>query len=285
MVYTATMKYTIIADSCCNLNSKDLTCAKVDFHVVPLTMILGEEEYVDVEGFDTVDFVAKLNASPVTARSACPTPEAYAEIMRKSDNIIVVALSSKLSGTHASATQAAESIKKSHPEKNIFVLDTLSACTGLDYICTKVKELIMEDKYTFDELTIKATELREKTRVRFLLQDLGNLVKNGRMSKTMGRILTTAKVKVVCGNDGEGGIKKYALSMGTRRGLEKLAEFPGTEISPDMLVIINHVHNEEDANFLKSVLVSKFGFTNISLYGMRGLSSLYAADKGIVIAY
>jgi len=284
-IVMANKKITIIADSCCNLYSKDLSCDKIDFHVVPLTLVLGEEEFIDNEKLDTAAFVQKMNASATCARSACPTPEAFHEIMRKSDNIIVVTLSSKLSATHASAVTAADMIRASNPEKKLFVLDTLSAAAGLDFILFKLRDLIVEGKYSFDELTVKLNEVREQTRVRFLLQDLGNLVKNGRMSKMMGKILTTAKIKLICGDDGQGEIKKYGMALGTKRGLQSLAELAKNAVSAEMPVFITHVHNKEDADFLYNILKNKHGFTNIRVTLMRGVSSLYSADKGIVIAY
>jgi len=281
------MKYTLIVDSCCDLFPKDLTCKKIDFHVVPLTLILGEEEFVDDENLDTAMFVEKMNNCKVGAKSACPSPEAFAAIMRESDNTIVVTLSSKLSGTHASAMAAAETVKAEFPDKKLFVFDTLSAAAGLTHHCFKVRDLIESGKYNFDEICAKLLELRAQTRVRFLLQDLNNLVKNGRMSKMAGRILTTAKIKLVCGDDGAGEIKKYGMALGTKRGLQVLADLPGADLGErkDAPIIITHVHNEADANFVKGLLETKFGFKNITLRLMRGLSSLYSADKGIVIAY
>ena len=281
------MKYTVIADSCCSLFSKDLNSEKIDFHVAPLTLILENEEFVDDENLDTKMFVEKMNAQKTVARSACPSPETYADIMRKGDNIIIVALSSKLSGTHASAMTAAAMIKEEFPQKKLFVLDSLLAAAGLDHLVLKVQDLIECGEYDFEGITDILSEYRAKTHVRFLLQDIGNLVKNGRMSKMVGKILSTAKIKLVCGDDGQGEIKKYAMSLGTRRGLQAMAELPakdmGTERSEP--ITITHVHNEEEASFLRSLLESKFGFKNIRVRLMRGLSSLYSADKGIVIAY
>jgi DegV family protein with EDD domain len=280
------MKYTIIADSCCNLFPRDLESEKINFNVVPLTLILGEEEFIDDESLDAKVFVEKMNNCKVCAKSACPAPEAFAEIMRKNDNIIAVLLSSKLSGTYASAMTAAEMVKNEQPDKKIFILDTLSAAAGLDHILYRLKELIERDEYSFDEIANKITEIRTTTRVKFLLQDIGNLVKNGRMNKLMGRVLSTVKIKFICGDDYHGGIKKYAMAIGTKRGLNVMAAMPA-EALPDRHspISVTHVHNEEDASFIRSVWEKKFGFKNVGIRVMRGLSSLYAADKGIVIAY
>jgi len=281
------MKYTIITDSCCDLYDKDLTGEKIDFHVVPLTLLLGEDEYVDDEKLDTGVFVQKMVACKSHAHTACPSPEAYAQIMRKSDNIIILTVSSKLSGTYASAMAAAETVKSEFPTKKIFVLDTLSASAGQVHLCFKARDLIESGKYNFDEICVKLTEIRSKTRARFLLQDLNNLVKSGRMSSVVGRLLNTAKIKLICGDNGAGEIKKYTMAMGTKSGLLKIAEMPCAELGDqkDSPIVISHVRNEADATFLKGLLESKSGFKNITIRLMRGVATLYASDKGIVVAY
>jgi len=252
-------------------------------------MMMGGEEFVDDDNFNTAPFVEKMTASKTGAKSACPSPEAFAEIMRTRDNIIVITLSSKLSGTHASAMTAAEEIKKEFPNKKIFVLDSLTAAAGMDLLVLKLRDLIESGEYNFDQITVKITEIRSATRTRFLLQDLGNLVRNGRLSKMTVRILNTVKIKLICGEDGKGEIKQYGMSIGTRRGLVAMAEMPGEEagksLTPDDQIVINHTFNETDASFLKNLLESKFGFKNIKVLITRGITSLYAADKGIVLAY
>lgn len=279
------MKYTIIADSCASLFPKDLNCDKIDFHVVPLTLIAGGKEFIDDEKIDVAGFIDVMNASKTCAKSACPNPDAYLSIMEKADNIIVVALSSKLSGTHASAAQAAERLRESHPEKKVYVQDTLSAATGLDLICSKLRDAILAEDLTFDEAVAKVQEISRATKVRFLLQNLQNLVKNGRLSKVAGAVLSTIKIKLICGDDGAGEIKKYGMALGTKRGLMSLAELPVRDkVAFDAPIFINHVLNEPDAKFLRDTLTGK-GFTNIVVREFRGLSSLYAADKGIVMAY
>ena len=283
--YTIHMKYTIITDSCCNFYKRDITTKNVDFISVPLTLIVGDQEFVDDESLDTTEFIKIMGEYNGHARSACPSPQAFYDAMVTGDNIIVITISSKLSGTYASAFTAAEMLRTNFPEKKLFLVDSLSAAAGEDYLVIELLKLIEENKYTFDEITVKLSEIRAKHRVRFLLQDLSNLVKNGRMSKMAGKILTTARIKLICGEDGKGEIKKYAMSMGTKRGLCTLAELPAKEISKDMPICIAHVHNEEDATFLKNILKVKHGFKNISIRLMRGLSTLYSADKGIVIAY
>jgi len=278
------MKYTIIADSCCDLFPKDLNTKIIDFHVVPITLIIGEEEIIDDEGLDTDVFVEKMKANKTCPRTACPSPEAFAEVMRQGDNIIIVTISAKLSATYASAMMAAEMIKKEYPDKKLFVLDSMTAAAGTGHILLRLKELIECNQYSFDEITVKIGEITRQTRTRFLLQDLTNLIKNGRLGKVVGTILNTAKIKLICGDNGAGEIKKYGMCLSTRKGLANLADMVGKEKNVDSITI-THVNNEEDASFLKRLLESRFGFKNIRTRLMRGTASLYAAAQGIVIAY
>jgi len=279
------MKYTIITDSSCNLFERDFKSDKIDFQVAPLTMTVGDKDYIDTQDLDVRAFVDAVNASKTCPKSACPSPAMFKQLMEAGDNVIVVSISSKLSGTYASAKVAESEIKAQYPNKNVFVLDSLSAAVGNDFIVLKLRDLIENNNFTFEEVCEKLTDIAKKTRVRFLLHNLDNLVKNGRMNKMVGNILNAAKIKIICGDDGAGEIKKYGMSLGFKRGLASLAEFPkhdGREV--DDPIMIAHVFNDEDAQFLKSH-IEKHGFKNVMLWKTRGLSSLYASDKGIILAY
>ena len=275
------MKWTLIADSCCDLRDEDLTDENVTFKTVPLVLTLGNDDFVDDETLDTGAFIPKMRAAK-TLRSACPSPEAFMQHMRDNDNIIIVTLSSKLSGTHQSATLAVEQIKSEFPNKKVFLLDSLSACAGMASILFRTKDLI-DKGLTFDEVTAKLPDIRSKTRVRFLLQDLSNLVKTGRLGRIVGALVGITPLKLVCGDDGQGEIKKFGAALGTRKGLLKLSDF-ATDTENNSQVVIAHAHNEPDASFLKALL-EKLGVKNIKTVLMRGVSTFYANDRGVVLAY
>jgi len=282
-------KFTIIADSCCNLYERDFRGAGFNFFVAPLQLTVGEKHFEDNQDLNTRELVDAINSTKQCPKSACPSVETFKQLFEKNDNIIAVLLSSKLSGTYQSALAAYNEVIEKSPKKKIFLLDSLSACTGLDFLVLKVRELI-ESGFNFEEVVSKIKDFRPSHRVRFLLYDLGNLIKNGRLNKIVGKILGTAGIKLVCGDDGNGEIKKYGMSLGIRRGLSALADLIGSDIKKDnrgldRKIMISHVHNVQDAEFLSNLLKTKYNLTNISISPMRGTSCLYAADKGIVAAY
>ena len=280
-------KYTIIADSSCDLRGADLTCGAIDFVTTPISYNIGGVEYVDNEDMDAKELLVKMKQSKTAPKTACPSPETFAEQMRAgADNIICVTLSSKLSGTYGSAVLASETVRAEQPDKKIFVLDSLTTSAGLVRLLHKLAELIKSDKYSFEEITEKITKIRSTNKIRFLLNDLANLVKAGRMSKVAGIITSIIPLKLLCGDNGDGEIKKYKQVLGFKKAVETLSEFPGEKCEEkDNLIVISHCNNEESASLLKKLIESKFGFKYIKILLMRGTATTMANDKGLAVAY
>lgn len=283
------MKYTIISDCGCCLKSTYFDSSKFNFFTVPLTIILNDKEIVDVEDLDTKEFVKQMKANKSAPKTACPPPEAFAEKIREAnDNVFVVTITSKLSGTYNSARLAAETVRQENSKKKIYVLDSLSASAAIALMIYKLIDLIESEQYTFEEIVKEIEKVRSATRLRFFLQDFGNLLKTGRMSKVKGIIATALNIKLLLGEDGEGEIKQCAKAFGTKRALHVLSDFPAEKVKTEgenMPIVITHCQNEEGASFLKKLLETKFGLTNIKILLQRGLACFYAGDQGILLGY
>jgi len=281
-------KYTIIADSSCDLRASDVKSPKVDFDTVPLSIIINNESVVDEETLDTQEFVKSMKTNTSKPATACPSPEAFADKIRNGGDIVfVVTITSKLSGTYNSARLAAEQVASEDPKKKIFVLDTLSASAGATIMIYELVKLIEADKYTFEQLCDKISKIRDNTRVRFVLQDFGNLIKTGRMSKVKAVIASVLNYKLICGDNGEGEIKPVTKTMGMKKAIVALCDCVSDKKdgAKDMPIVISHCHNEEEANILKDQITAKYGFTNIRIIPMRGLACFYANDKGMLLSY
>jgi DegV family protein with EDD domain len=285
------MKYKLIADSCCDLFAADFSTEELNFVTVPLTIVIDDKDFVDDEGLDIHAFVAAMRATKSAAKTCCPSPEAFkTEILSSApdDNVICLTLSSKLSGSFNSARLAAEEVKKEYPDKNIFVLDSRSASSGMVLILNELKRLIESGDFSFDEIVEKIMKFRDATRVRFVLHDLGNLVRAGRMSKIVGLVASTLNIKPILGDDGKGEIKMCLKVMGLKRPIIAMSGFPAEKAKTegtDIPIAISHCFNKEDAEYLKSLLETKIGLSNIELRPMRGLSSFYSSYRGIILAY
>lgn len=77
------MKYQIICDSCGDFTPE--MKADPHFRMVPLSLEIGEYRIMDDEAFDQADFIKRMAASSIGAKTACPSPEAFQKAIEESD--------------------------------------------------------------------------------------------------------------------------------------------------------------------------------------------------------
>ena len=96
--------------------------------VVPLTVHFGDEEYIDGVTIDHHAFYEKLVETDVMPTTSQATPAAFAaayeQALQNADEVVVITLTHKLSGTYQSATIAAEDYD------NVYVVDSGSTAVG-----------------------------------------------------------------------------------------------------------------------------------------------------------
>ena len=53
----------------------------------------------------------------------------------------------------------------------------------------------------------------------------------------------------------------------------------------DRTLVITHCNNERQANFIRAEAQKRYNFKDIKVVATRGLSSMYASDGGVIIAF
>ncbi len=207
------------------------------------------------------------------------------EKYKDTDGIFVITISSKLSASYESAVLAKNMYIEEHGPMNIHILDSLSAVSGETRMFLKLRDL-MDEGFSFDEIVEKIEAYRDANHSLFVLEDLSNLVKNGRIKKSAGLIANTLNIKPIMKAPG-GEIELLELSRGVTKSLNKMVDAIG-KFLPDTKgarIVIGHVRAEEKAETVKKRIEELYDFEEIVIVPTRGLSSGYAADKGIVIAF
>ncbi|MEG0692905.1 MAG: DegV family protein, partial [Oscillospiraceae bacterium] len=160
------------------------------------------------------------------------------------------------------------------------------ATAGELLIGLKIKELIesgMDKKNIIDTIE----EFIKNMKTLFVLENLDNLMKNGRMNKIVVRIATVMQIRPILGSDGEGNIAFFSKAKGTRAAIEKLCQMIGEQCqdTKDRILAITHCNNEEQAMRLKKMAEDMYSFKQIVVTKTRGLASMYANEGGIVVAF
>lgn len=276
------MSYKIVVDSCCDLPVEYRKNPK--FEVVPLILEIDGNVIVDNDTFDQADYLAKVAASENCAKTACPSPELYMNAYDcDADDVYVVTLSSKLSGSYNSALLGKDLFHEEKGDKNIHIIDSLSACCGEANIALKAMELA-ESGLPFNEVVIEVEKYRDEMATYFVLDSLDTLRKNGRLTGMKALVATTLNIKPVCiGAKGE--IMQKSQGIGIRKALVKMTEIVASEIEnpEEKRLMITHVNCYERACVVRDLILKKVPFKEALIVDAAGVSTTYAGNGGIVV--
>lgn len=278
------MKIRIVADSCCEFPQelkKEVDCVNV-----PLTLFVGDNEIIDDETFDQRSFLKQVADCEGVPRSACPSPESYmAACTCEADCVFVITLSSALSGSYNSAVLAKELYEEEHKGdgKRIHVFDSKTASGGEAQIALRVNELYKKG-LDFDAIVERCEEGIKNTRTFFVLESLEIFRKNGRLSNTKAFAANVLNLKPVC-EGVNGSVEPASIQRGIKNALKKMVELSleGLKDTKERILIINHCNCRERAASVLADFVSRAEFKATMIMDTAGVSSLYAADGGIIV--
>lgn len=279
---------TILADSCCDLSPELLK--KTQAKIAPLTITIDDTHYVDDGTVDIPPYLAAMKASKNPVRSACPSPDLYAEDIRATEgDCFIVTLSAKLSGSHNAASLGVQLAQEDMPEKKVHVFDSESASAGETYIALMIHDLIAAGK-SFEQIVELVEEKIRSMHTLFVLDSLDNLVKNGRISKTVALLANVLSIRLLMSDDGHGAIKNISKARGIKGALGQMVETcrKHTEglAAASQRLVISYCNCPERARQVRDMIRDKCpAIGEIIMTPTSALSSMYANDGGIVIAY
>ncbi len=280
------MKYRIVVDTSCDLQPGNDS----DFVYVPFGIELGSFSFQDHEKTQ-MELIQIMREESMGAKTSCPSPAAFLKAFEcDADCIYVVTISSNLSGSYNSAKIASEIYQEENPGKEIYVVDSLSASAGETAVSHFIRHAMDSKLYkNAEELFQHALDYVKSLKTLFVLDDLSNLVKNGRMGKLAGMFASFLHIKPVLGDDGNGEIVLYKKSRGTKKALKDLIAAigeRGKEVNlEERILYISHCNAPQKAIKVKEMAEKAYAFSKIEIFETNGLSTVYAGDGGIVIAF
>ena len=277
------MEYKIVVDSCTDLPKilKEDPAIKV----VPLTLMVGDLVYMDNQEFDQKKFLQTMKASPSSPKSACPSPDDYLKEFNGGDNVFVVTISSELSGSYNSA-ELAKRLYLEENKKDIEVINSRSASVGQTLIVMKIKELISEG-YSFRSIVEKVNAFRSDMKTKFVLESLDNLKKSGRLSNIKALVANVLNIKPIMGATPEGTITKIDQARGIKKALIAMAKTIERDVirPKERILGIAHCNCLERAQFFKEEILKLVPFKDCFIVDTAGVSTMYANEGGIIVAY
>jgi DegV family protein with EDD domain len=212
----------IVTDSACDL--PPATAAAHTIEIVPLTVRIGDTEYVDRRDLTPQEFWAKSTSTKTLPETAAPSPGAFEECFRAAaaqgaTAIVCVTLSAELSATYQSAQLAADAVKDTI---EVRVIDSRTVTIAQGLLAIAGAEAAAGGK-SLDEVVQTIVAKIPRMRVFAALDTLENLKKGGRIGAARAAFGSMLSVKPLIKVE-NGAVAEEGKQRTRGRSLEHLIE-------------------------------------------------------------
>jgi DegV family protein with EDD domain len=214
------MRIRVITDSSTNVPDEYLQ--RLAIVEVPAIVNFGAESFLNKVEITTAEFYRRLAAAEKLPTTAQPTPQqfaqAYAHLAAEgAEEIIVVTVSHKLSGTFNSAMIAVE-----HAPVKVHVWDGLSVSVGAGMQAIAAAEMAQAG-LTSAEILRRLTGIRARMYITATPATLRNLIASGRAPKLQGSIGDLLDIKPILAIV-DGLLDPVGRARGRRRALQAMLD-------------------------------------------------------------
>lgn len=214
-------KIAIITDSTANLTAEYVS--KHNITVVPLKIHWGEDTFEDGVDITVEAFYEKLIASSTLPTTSQPSLHnfltAYQQVPADTEGILVITISSGISGTNASATSAASEFTA----KPVVVIDSKTTSAALAMLVDAAVKAA-ENGASLDECAELVTSLVPKSNFYFMVDTLDYLHKGGRIGGAARFFGAALNIKPILYLTEEGKIDTLEKVRTRQQALNRLIE-------------------------------------------------------------
>lgn len=180
----------IVVDSGSSIKQDEKEKYGVD--IIPLRFTMGDEEYQDGIDLSLNEFYKLLIDKKQFPKTSLPNLEELKNMVdgytASGDDVVIVTISSGISGTFSAFTQMFESYS------NVRVIDSMSAVGGVKII---VKEINKMKEKSLDEIVEHISKLAPRIRIFAIPETLTYLLRGGRLSKKEWLLGTVLNIKPI----------------------------------------------------------------------------------------
>ena len=273
------MKFMIVADSSSNVYSMGDSW----YTTVPMKVVAAKE-YVDNADLDLAEMVDDLKQHKGKSGSSCPNGGEWLEAFGDAEYVFGITITKHLSGSYNAAKQAADTYMEEHPDRKVFIFDSLSTGPEMMMIVDKIRQCEAEGD-DFETTKAKVLDYNNHNHTLFCLESMTNLARNGRVNPAVAKIAGMLGIRVV--GDVEGGeITPVHKPRGAKKATQILVEMMKERGFRDgALLRVAHCFGETAANALKEAVLAEFPNTRFMLEPTTALCSFYAESGGLIIGF
>ena len=235
----------------------------LNIEVIPLWLIWGDECFRDGVDIFPSKFYKRLEKSKTSPSTSQPSSKEFEllfqELAMRTDAIVNVLVSSKISGTIVSAQAAIPKI----PEARIGIVDSLSSSMGLGFAVLAAARAAAAGN-SFEDVVKAAEVMREKVHLLFVVDTLEYLHRGGRISGGKRLLGTVLNIKPILHFE-EGEIRPLSQARTKKKALDLMLDIASERLDGKNMAeaAIVEINTPEEAEEVELQVRSRFGTSRV----------------------
>ncbi len=248
-----------------------------DIHVIPINIQFGEKTYLQFEELDNEGFYKLVDESGKIPQTSQPSPHQFSEFYKKiaqtGDTILSIHVTSKLSGTFASAVAAAQEVKNLF---KVIPFDSAGGSMGLGFMCRAARLMERAGK-SVEDIVAYLENVRARVQIILTLDTLAYARMSGRVGALSAALASVLNVKPIAVL--QNGLVNMADKVRTRKAaLERVLEMGRAAVGDlPVLVGVLHARDPQAGQAMLEEVKKRFNFKEAV---MAELSISLAANFG-----
>ena len=226
--------------------------------VIPLWLLWDEKSYQDGIDIFPDEFYRRLKESKTLPTSSQPSAQEFVDFYQKvladADAIVSVLVSSKISGTIASAEAAAAE----HPELGVRIVDSYSSAMGLGLTVLAAARAAKEGR-SIGQVVAAAENMRDRVNTIFVVDTLEYLHKGGRISGGKRLLGSALNIKPILHFE-EGQIRPLSQARTKHKALNQLLEIVEERLDGKLMheTAIMDVNSPDEGDMVADMVRERF---------------------------
>ena len=207
-------------------------------------------------------------------------------LLQQGDDVLMLVLSSSLSGMYQTSKLAEAELRAKYPERKLYTFDTRSASMG-EGLLVHYALTFRDQGHTIEETWDWVNQNVQRVIHWFTVSDLHFLHRGGRLSATSAYLGSILKIKPVLNVDPNGKLVPRLKVQGRKHSLKALYEqVAETALEPEKQVIfISHAASEKDALWLADRLREKLHVQDVMLNQIGPIVGSHAGPGTVAVFF
>ncbi|MDO4912239.1 MAG: DegV family protein [Lactobacillus sp.] len=278
------MKIAVVTDNSCSLTEE--VAAQNDIHVLKIPVIVDNQEYLDITTSELLKLQKETGSFPKTSQPSFGEAVQLFEKLHADgyEAIIAISLSSGISGFY----NTLETLAHNNPEWNLRPFDSKITIRMQADLALAARKFANEG-LDVDQVIEKMHEIQKSIDVVFVVDDLMNLSKGGRLSNASAFIGTMLHIKPLLTFE-DGKIIAFEKIRSMKRALKRIQEllverFNNHPNKAQLKVFVFSTNDQAQAEQIAEFIRQQLPDANIIVDEFNPIIAVHLGEKSLGISW